>query len=69
MLTCGVLNGAYLPVLLAVLCTATFGATYVLAVYRGDVDAVLPYISDTGAHRPESCIFAQALNAAAFLCE
>uniref|UniRef100_A0A915KWV7 Gustatory receptor n=1 Tax=Romanomermis culicivorax TaxID=13658 RepID=A0A915KWV7_ROMCU len=35
---------------------------YFVAVYNGHVASIFPYISDTGALPPESCIFAQLLN-------
>ncbi|XP_012725160.2 DNA damage-regulated autophagy modulator protein 1 [Fundulus heteroclitus] len=47
----------FLPVFLVVWSSATFIFPYIIAVFRGDVDVVFPYISDTGANPPESCIF------------
>ena len=41
------------------------GATYCFSVYRGDVDPVFPYISASGDHRPESCLFSTLLNVCA----
>ncbi|EDO35305.1 predicted protein, partial [Nematostella vectensis] len=40
---------------------------YGMAVYYGHVDALFPYISDAGSRVPESCIFGQFLNLAAFV--
>lgn len=69
MLHCGRLNAGHLPVVVAILSTITFAVTYTMAVYRGDVDPVLPYISDTADARPESCIFSQLLNITAAIGE
>ncbi|ESO97281.1 hypothetical protein LOTGIDRAFT_214106 [Lottia gigantea] len=57
----------YLPIVLVLLSFATFIVTYIVAVVRDDVSAAFPYISDTGAEIPESCIFGQFLNLAACL--
>ncbi|XP_061523342.1 DNA damage-regulated autophagy modulator protein 1 isoform X2 [Phycodurus eques] len=46
-----------LPVFLVVWSSSTFIVSYVIAVLRRDVDVLFPYISDTGANPPESCIF------------
>jgi hypothetical protein len=62
MFYCHPLNSGHLPVVVAMLAAATFGGTYTMAVYRHDVDPLLPYISATGNERPESCIFSQLLN-------
>ncbi len=62
MFHCHPLNSGHLPVVVALLAAATFGGTYTMAVYRHDVDPLLPYISATGNERPESCIFSQLLN-------
>jgi len=56
---------AFLPVFLVIWTYLTFTISYIIAVSRGDVDAGFPYISDTGARRPESCIFGQMLNISA----
>lgn len=58
---------AFLPFSLIIWTYISFALSYILAVSRGDVDAVFPYISDTGARRPESCIFGQMLNISACL--
>ena len=63
-----VLNGmAVLPFSLIVWTYLTFSISYIIAVARGDVDPGLPYISDTGARRPESSVFGQMLNISAVL--
>ncbi|KAH3886517.1 DNA damage-regulated autophagy modulator protein 2-like [Dreissena polymorpha] len=59
---------SYLPILLVVLSTATFISTYIIAIYKDDVSADFPYISDTGTKPPESCIFGQFLNISAAIC-
>lgn len=46
-----------LPAFLVVWSSSTFIISYIIAVYRHDVDVIFPYISDTGADPPESCIF------------
>uniref|UniRef100_H2Z5I8 CWH43-like N-terminal domain-containing protein n=1 Tax=Ciona savignyi TaxID=51511 RepID=H2Z5I8_CIOSA len=56
---------AFLPVFLVVWTYLTFTVSYIIAVSRGDVDPGFPYISDTGARRPESSIFGQMLNISA----
>ncbi|XP_038594661.1 DNA damage-regulated autophagy modulator protein 1 [Micropterus salmoides] len=47
----------FLPAFLAVWSSCTFIVTYLIALFRRDVDLIFPYISDTGANPPESCIF------------
>ncbi|KAM9327934.1 DNA damage-regulated autophagy modulator protein 1 [Pholidichthys leucotaenia] len=46
-----------LPVFLIIFSSATFIISYVIAILKGDVDVVFPYISDTGVTPPERCIF------------
>ncbi|XP_061617661.1 DNA damage-regulated autophagy modulator protein 1 isoform X1 [Phyllopteryx taeniolatus] len=46
-----------LPVFLVAWSSSTFIVPYVIALFRRDVDVLFPYISDTGANPPESCIF------------
>lgn len=53
---------SFLPIFVIVWTYLTFGISYIIAVARGDVDPGFPYISDTGARRPESSIFGQMLN-------
>lgn len=38
-----------------------------IAIVLGHVEVEFPYISDTGTHTPESCIFSQMLNIVSFL--
>ncbi|KDR23378.1 DNA damage-regulated autophagy modulator protein 2, partial [Zootermopsis nevadensis] len=40
---------------------------YTIAVLNEHVDPAFPYISDTGSYSPESCIFGQLVNIAAFI--
>ncbi|XP_044042147.1 DNA damage-regulated autophagy modulator protein 1 [Siniperca chuatsi] len=47
----------FLPVFLVIWSSSTFIVTYIIALFRQDVDIIFPYISDTGAKPPESCIF------------
>lgn len=56
-----------LPLTVFVLLPGTFIITYVISVSLGHVEPDFPYISDTGTHSPESCIFGQLLNLVAFL--
>uniref|UniRef100_T1JKQ3 CWH43-like N-terminal domain-containing protein n=1 Tax=Strigamia maritima TaxID=126957 RepID=T1JKQ3_STRMM len=56
-----------LPLALFILFPATFIISYIISVVLGHVEADFPYISDTGTHIPESCIFGQFLNICAVL--
>ncbi|XP_068573449.1 DNA damage-regulated autophagy modulator protein 1 [Cebidichthys violaceus] len=47
----------FLPVFLVIWSSSTFIISYLIALLRHDVDIIFPYISDTGANPPESCIF------------
>ncbi|XP_062860122.1 DNA damage-regulated autophagy modulator protein 1 [Trichomycterus rosablanca] len=47
----------FLPTFLVIWSSSTFIINYLIAVFRRDIDVVVPYISDTGASPPESCIF------------
>ncbi|XP_071357976.1 DNA damage-regulated autophagy modulator protein 1 [Trachinotus anak] len=47
----------FLPVFLVIWSSSTFVTSYLIAIFRKDVDLIFPYISDTGANPPESCIF------------
>jgi hypothetical protein len=42
---------------------------YTIAVLNQHVEPGFPYVSDTGSYSPESCIFGQFLNIAAFISE
>uniref|UniRef100_A0A3P9KT95 DNA-damage regulated autophagy modulator 1 n=1 Tax=Oryzias latipes TaxID=8090 RepID=A0A3P9KT95_ORYLA len=48
---------SFLPLFLVVSSSSTFIVCYIISVFRRDVDVLFPYISDTGANPPESCIF------------
>uniref|UniRef100_A0A1A7XSP7 DNA-damage regulated autophagy modulator 1 n=1 Tax=Iconisemion striatum TaxID=60296 RepID=A0A1A7XSP7_9TELE len=47
----------FLPVFLVSWSSATFIISFVFAVFQHDIDVIFPYISDTGATPPESCLF------------
>ncbi|XP_071761706.1 DNA damage-regulated autophagy modulator protein 1 [Centroberyx gerrardi] len=47
----------FLPAFLVIWSSSTFIVSYLIALFRKDVDIIFPYISDTGANPPESCIF------------
>ncbi|XP_047431178.1 DNA damage-regulated autophagy modulator protein 1 [Mugil cephalus] len=47
----------FLPACLVTWSSCTFIVSYLIALFREDVDVIFPYISDTGANPPESCIF------------
>ncbi|XP_068163649.1 DNA damage-regulated autophagy modulator protein 1 [Antennarius striatus] len=47
----------FLPAFLVIWSSCTFIISYLIALLKHDVDPVFPYISDTGANPPESCIF------------
>ncbi|XP_041820085.1 DNA damage-regulated autophagy modulator protein 1 [Chelmon rostratus] len=47
----------FLPAFLVIWSSGTFIISYIIALFRHDVDVIFPYISDTGANPPESCIF------------
>ncbi|XP_041833788.1 DNA damage-regulated autophagy modulator protein 1 [Melanotaenia boesemani] len=47
----------FLPAFLVIWSSCTFIISYLIALFRHDVDIIFPYISDTGANPPESCIF------------
>ena len=56
---------AFLPIFFIIWTYLTFTISYMVAVFRGDIDPAFPYISDTGARRPESSVFGQMLNISA----
>uniref|UniRef100_A0A8D0DQ51 DNA damage regulated autophagy modulator 1 n=1 Tax=Salvator merianae TaxID=96440 RepID=A0A8D0DQ51_SALMN len=58
---------ACIPTVLVVWSSAAFILSYVVAVFSGHVEALFPYISDTGAKPPESGIFGFMINISAFL--
>ncbi|KAK7149625.1 hypothetical protein R3I94_009060 [Phoxinus phoxinus] len=47
----------FLPTFLVIWSSSTFIVSYIIALFQGHVDVVFPYISDTGATPPESCVF------------
>ncbi|KAG7324208.1 hypothetical protein KOW79_012224 [Hemibagrus wyckioides] len=56
----------FLPTFLIIWSSSTFLVNYLIAVLRGDVDVVFPYISDTGVNPPERCIFGFMATISAF---
>ena len=58
---------AFLPIFFVIWTYLTFSISYIISVQRNDTDAAFPYISDTGARRPESSVFGMMLNISAFL--
>ncbi|KAE9413994.1 hypothetical protein Angca_006156 [Angiostrongylus cantonensis] len=67
MLQCGDLGAAHLPILFGILFSINLGCTYVFAILHSDVEAIFPYVSAAGDHRPESCVFSLLLNISTFL--
>jgi len=63
----GRLGAGHVPVIFTIVFVLMLGITYCFAVYRGDVDPLLPYISATGSNRPESCVFSMFLNVCSML--
>uniref|UniRef100_A0AC35U2G0 DNA damage-regulated autophagy modulator protein 2 n=1 Tax=Rhabditophanes sp. KR3021 TaxID=114890 RepID=A0AC35U2G0_9BILA len=64
----GNLGAGHLPIFFGILFTINLGFTYCMAVYNGDTDPLLPYISSVGDARPESCIFSLFMNICGALC-
>ncbi|XP_028934777.1 DNA damage-regulated autophagy modulator protein 1-like isoform X2 [Ornithorhynchus anatinus] len=58
---------ALLPLALVIWSSAAFIISYGVAVLKGHVDPLLPFISDIGTTSPESCIFGFMINISAFL--
>ncbi|MCI4382140.1 hypothetical protein PGIGA_G00260200 [Pangasianodon gigas] len=56
----------FLPTFLVIWSSITFIVNYLIALFREDVDVIFPYISDTGATPPESCIFGLMATISAF---
>ncbi|XP_078453354.1 DNA damage-regulated autophagy modulator protein 1 isoform X1 [Lampetra planeri] len=54
-----------LPLFVVCWTTVTFATSYLTAALRGDVDPILPYISDTAGRPPESCVFGLMLSMSA----
>ncbi|XP_018564121.1 DNA damage-regulated autophagy modulator protein 1-like [Anoplophora glabripennis] len=61
------MNLKHLPTILFLNIPVTLVITFNLAFYYKHVTYMVPYISDSGALPPESCIFGQSLNILAFL--
>ncbi|KAI5100219.1 DNA damage-regulated autophagy modulator protein 1 [Silurus meridionalis] len=55
-----------LPTFLVLWSSCTFVVNYLIAIFKRDVDVVFPFISDTGATPPESCIFGLMATISAF---
>lgn len=56
----------FLPTFLVIWSSSTFLISYIIAVLEGHVDAIFPYISDTGARPPESGVFSLMTTITAF---
>ncbi|XP_065191496.1 DNA damage-regulated autophagy modulator protein 2-like [Sycon ciliatum] len=56
-----------LPVALMVTLSCSFLTTFIIAWKEGHIDPAFPYISDTGADPPESCVFTLMLSLCSFL--
>ncbi|XP_057712144.1 DNA damage-regulated autophagy modulator protein 1 isoform X1 [Corythoichthys intestinalis] len=50
-------GSCFLPFFLVVWSSTSFILSYLIALFRRDVDVLFPYISDAAANPPESCIF------------
>ncbi|XP_005102567.2 DNA damage-regulated autophagy modulator protein 1 [Aplysia californica] len=51
------MRGDVIIVVLAVFLPTSFVTTYIISTSNGHAEREFPYISDTGTHPPESCIF------------
>ena len=49
------------------MCSSCLTCSYIISILLGHCSIEFPYISDTGTHTPESCIFSQSLNIVSFL--
>ncbi|XP_027019705.1 DNA damage-regulated autophagy modulator protein 1 [Tachysurus fulvidraco] len=56
----------FMPTFLVIWSSITFILNYLIALGRGDVDLIFPYISDTGVAPPERCIFGLMATISAF---
>ncbi|KAF8564678.1 hypothetical protein P879_08137 [Paragonimus westermani] len=65
--SCFYMGLSWLPILLALILTSTLYITYFLATFNGQVVGEFALIGTTGTRPPESCVFAQGLNLAAFV--
>nr|CAX69921.1 Transmembrane protein 77 [Schistosoma japonicum] len=58
----------YFIIAFIVAIVGTFCISYLISTSDNHASILFPYISDTGALPPESCIFGQLLNICSFLC-
>ncbi|KAJ7414811.1 hypothetical protein WISP_81581 [Willisornis vidua] len=58
---------AFVPALLVGWSSAAFIISYAIAVLKGHVEPLVPYISDTGTKPPESGVFGFMINISAIL--
>ncbi|XP_072915854.1 DNA damage-regulated autophagy modulator protein 1 isoform X2 [Hemitrygon akajei] len=58
---------SYLPSALVIWSSTAFIISFIIAVSDGHVFPLVPFISDTGANPPESCVFGLMVNISAFL--
>ena len=66
-MSCGSCSLYLLPLSVFFIFPATCLTTYIISIVLGHTEAEFPYISDTAAYSPESCIFAQCINLGALL--
>ncbi|XP_071479937.1 DNA damage-regulated autophagy modulator protein 2-like [Diadema antillarum] len=67
---CGIHRYNYLgilPIAMLALSITMLVSAYIVAVTRGDVAFLFPYISDAASTAPQSCIFGQLLNMTALI--
>ncbi|CAH8479050.1 unnamed protein product [Heterobilharzia americana] len=58
----------YFVITLIIAIVSTFFISYIISASDHHISILFPYISDTGALPPESCVFGQLLNICSFLC-
>ncbi|XP_059834503.1 DNA damage-regulated autophagy modulator protein 1 isoform X5 [Hypanus sabinus] len=56
-----------LPAALVIWSSTAFIISFIIAMSDGHVSPLVPFISDTGANPPESCVFGLMVNISAFL--
>ncbi|XP_030844939.1 DNA damage-regulated autophagy modulator protein 1 [Strongylocentrotus purpuratus] len=69
-MACGIHRYNYmgiLPIVMLALSITMLVSAYIVAVTRGDVAFLFPYISDAASTAPQSCIFGQLLNMTALI--
>nr|CAH8825644.1 unnamed protein product [Trichobilharzia regenti] len=64
-MACVVLHHLIIALIIAMVCT--FSISYLISASDHHISVLFPYISDTGALPPESCVFGQLLNICSFL--